>query len=264
MSQSLITIITDYGTKDHDAGILRGGIQVSLPTFKLIEITHNITKFNHLEAAFVLKNCINRFPAGTIHLVDIADFKNVIKAYLLVKFLNQWLLVPDNGLVCMIVSEEFLLSPEPDIWQIPFDSGLNMNYILDSVLPIVGALRWDNPQLLLGSKTNQFKRLAVNLPSIVDNAMRASIIYIDSFGNLYSNVTDKDFFQFCNRKKFEIHIRQVKINQMVQFPSFLNAGDFFATFSDLGLLMVGCNGGVASDLLGVKLMDSIMISVNDN
>ena len=66
---SIITLTTDFGTKDHFVGAVKGAIYSELPDAKIVDITHHISPFNITETAYILKNSYKSFPEGTIHII---------------------------------------------------------------------------------------------------------------------------------------------------------------------------------------------------
>lgn len=61
--------MTDFGSKDHYAGVMKGVILGINPNARIVDITHEIEKFNIFEAAFKLISYYTYFPRGTIHVV---------------------------------------------------------------------------------------------------------------------------------------------------------------------------------------------------
>ncbi|MDZ7614961.1 MAG: SAM-dependent chlorinase/fluorinase [Flavobacteriaceae bacterium] len=58
----LITLTTDFGTKDHFVGSVKGAIYNELKDVDIIDISHHITPFSVAEAAYVIKNAYKNFP----------------------------------------------------------------------------------------------------------------------------------------------------------------------------------------------------------
>ena len=52
---AIITLTTDFGLKDHYVGSVKGAILNQLPTVTIIDISHQIEKFNIQDAAFILR-----------------------------------------------------------------------------------------------------------------------------------------------------------------------------------------------------------------
>ena len=52
---SVIALLTDFGTRDHFAGAMKGVIQQIAPQATILDVSHEVEPFNVLHAAFVLR-----------------------------------------------------------------------------------------------------------------------------------------------------------------------------------------------------------------
>ena len=68
MKNSIITLLTDFGTKDHYVASMKGIILRINPQCTLVDITHQVSPHDIKEGAFILANAYSFFPKGTIHL----------------------------------------------------------------------------------------------------------------------------------------------------------------------------------------------------
>ena len=75
---SLITLTTDFGTKDHFVGAVKGAIYSELPDAKIVDITHEISPFSITETAYILKNSYKSFPDKSILLGNPAKINKKI------------------------------------------------------------------------------------------------------------------------------------------------------------------------------------------
>ena len=91
--------------------------------------------------------------------------------------------------------------------------------------------------------------------------IRASIIYIDSYGNLITNVTRKLFDEVGKGFPFEILMRSSKhsINKLNRNYNEVGESDLLAIFGHSGYMEIALNRGSAAKLLGLKVNESIRI-----
>ena len=89
---SIITLITDFGTKDHFVAKIKGAIISDLPQASIIDISHQISPFNIMEAAYVIENSYKYFPEKTIHIIGV-DSENTPESSHIVLKLNSILFV---------------------------------------------------------------------------------------------------------------------------------------------------------------------------
>ncbi len=110
---SLVTLTTDLGYRDHYLAIVKAGLLSRVPSLQIIDLSCEIRNNNISDAAFVLKNALPHFPAGSIHLIGIkfaqekSRLQNQIdnSRYLLTQYKNQYIITPDNGLFSLVDKE---------------------------------------------------------------------------------------------------------------------------------------------------------------
>jgi S-adenosylmethionine hydrolase len=66
-----ITLTTDLGLKDYYVASVKGAILKEEPSTNIVDISHEIPAFDLQRSAFVIKNCYQDFPDGTIHIIGI-------------------------------------------------------------------------------------------------------------------------------------------------------------------------------------------------
>ena len=102
---SIITLTTDFGTKDHFVGAVKGAIYSELPDAKIVDITHHVSPFNITETAYIIKNSYKSFPDGTIHIIGVDSELSNENKHIALEIDNHYFICPDNGVISMITSE---------------------------------------------------------------------------------------------------------------------------------------------------------------
>ena len=69
MARPAIAFITDFGTRDHYVGAMKGVVLGICPEVSLVDITHEIRPRDLLEAAFVLERSFREFQRRTVFVV---------------------------------------------------------------------------------------------------------------------------------------------------------------------------------------------------
>src|SRR5213594_356557 len=69
MARSVIALLTDFGTRDHYAGTMKGVALGVCPDATLVDISHEVPPHDVLAGALELAACYRYFPAGAIFLV---------------------------------------------------------------------------------------------------------------------------------------------------------------------------------------------------
>jgi len=253
-----LTLTTDYGEKDPYLAMLRGSLMAALPSVRQIDITHNISKFNIREAAYVLKNCYAFYPEGSLHLVDVSGYNQNSRHWLLFGFAKHFFLVPDNG-ICSLITDNGWLEPRriaiADQAQGSFD-------LIDHVLPQLTALAELTPEAL-GPAVSDYQLFTTVFPSMQGNRMMGQVLYTDSYGNVVTNI-DKGYFDRNIREPYAVHLKRSHkggntIGRIQQHFNATELGETVAFFGHNGLLHIAIRGGSAAQLLGLRTDDPVMI-----
>ena len=75
----IVTLTTDWGYSDYYIGVVKGRLYSTIEDVNVVDITHNIRKYDLLAAAFVVKNACLEYPEGTIHIIDVDSYETVKK-----------------------------------------------------------------------------------------------------------------------------------------------------------------------------------------
>ncbi|MCK4465237.1 MAG: SAM-dependent chlorinase/fluorinase, partial [Bacteroidales bacterium] len=109
MGKPIITLTTDFCTKDGYVGAVKGVIERINPEVEVVDITHQVEPFDVLDAAFVLNNFFRYFPKNTIHVVVVDPGVGSSRQSLLVKSEDFFFVGPDNGVFSFVYQNERIL-----------------------------------------------------------------------------------------------------------------------------------------------------------
>src|SRR5262245_31029327 len=101
----LITLTSDIGQQDFLIGAVKGQLLQANTSFSFIDISHNLSPFNYPQAAYVCRNAIKNFSAGTFHLILVNLFDERPEHMLLARHNGHYIGCADNGLLTMILEE---------------------------------------------------------------------------------------------------------------------------------------------------------------
>ena len=98
----LLTLTSDIGQQDFLIGAVKGQLLQRIETFTLVDISHNLSPFNYPQAAYVCRNAIKNFPAGTFHLILVNLFDERPEHMLLAEHNGHYIGCADNGLLTIV------------------------------------------------------------------------------------------------------------------------------------------------------------------
>ena len=271
----IITLTTDFGTKDHFVGAVKGAIYSELRDAKIVDVSHQISPFSINEAAYILKNAYKNFPEGTIHIIGVDSEISVENKPIALQLEKQFFICCDNGILSMITNE---INPEKLVEITIPESNETKVPILDIFIKVACHIARGGMLEVIGKKIEDVKKLYEIQPLIntEQNQIVGTVIYIDNFGNVISNITQNIFNNVGKGRDFEIIARNynftkvyTKYNEIVDFDAPAEKrqddGKRLAIFNSANYLEISLyrsnlnTVGGASSLLGLKYRDNITV-----
>jgi S-adenosyl-L-methionine hydrolase (adenosine-forming) len=189
----LITFLSDFGLQDDFVGTCHGVIKSIAPDVEIIDVTHGISPQHVLQGALVLANTTPYMPAG-VHLAVVDPGVGSSRRPLALRSGDGRLFVgPDNGLLIPAAERSGGVEAVHEL--------ANADYALDIVsrtfhgrdlfAPAAAHLATGVELGLLGPPVaaDALARLDLPEPEIGENRIRATVLYIDRFGNVQLNLT---------------------------------------------------------------------------
>jgi len=254
---AIITLTTDLGTKDFYQAALKGSILSILPGATIVDVTHEVPSFNISYAAFVLKNVYPYFPKGTVHLIGIDSVYNENTKYIAVKYREHYFVGADNGIFSLLFDEK----PE-DIVELNIMQDLKYLHfpLVDIFVKAAVALAKGGKLKELGLPTADLEERMLLHPVIERDIIRGSVIYIDTFCNVITNVTKDLFTKIQQNRDFTLYFKKNEtITQLSWHYNEVPEGEKLCLFGISNHLEIAINKGKASGLLGLHLNDIIRI-----
>ncbi|MCK8520779.1 SAM-dependent chlorinase/fluorinase [Aquimarina sp. D1M17] len=272
----IITLTTDFGIKDHFVSAVKGAIYSELPDARVVDISHEISPFHITEAAYIIQNAYKSFPKGSIHIVGIDSELNPENKHIAVKLDDHYFICANNGLICLITSE---FNPEK-IVEINIHDAIATNFpVLDVFVAVACHIARGGTLEVIGKPISEIKTIKGITPivNVGNTQIVGSIIYIDNYGNLVTNITRKMFDDVGKGRSFKITARNAIFDQVYKrYSDAINFniekskreedGKKLAVFNSSGYLELAIyksnpkTVGGASSLFGLNYRDTVSIN----
>jgi hypothetical protein len=105
MARPIVALLTDFGTRDHYAGAMKGVVLGLCPEVTLVDIAHDLPAHDVLAGALELAACYRYFPAGTIFLVVVDPGVGSARRGLAAEAGDYRFVAPDNGVLSAVLAE---------------------------------------------------------------------------------------------------------------------------------------------------------------
>lgn len=258
----IITLISDFGYFSDYVASIKGAILSIDENIKIIDISHNISPFNKLETAYIIKNSYKNFPKNTVHIICVdSDYHTTNKA-LISHYNNQYFICSDNGILSLILEENFLETT------LVIDSEDKIYNFTAKDLFLKAAFNIFKGQKIETIAKKQTGLNIINIPKPYLNNQKifGEVIYIDNYGNCISNIS-KDFFDKNKiSDRFDIKLKrqyrrisnsQIDYYNQMRDKFTIYEGKIFSLFNVNNLLEIGIYKGKSNELLGIKVQDEI-------
>ena len=264
---AIITLMTDFGIKDGNVGVMKGVIWGICPQAQISDLSHMIGAQNIREASLILSRSAPYFPKGTVHVVVVDPGVGTARRPMAAQIGDWFYVGPDNGTITLLLDRaekenwacKFVQLDQTKYW-LP-----NVSYVFhgrDIFSPVAAHLA--NGVLLsdLGTEFTDPVRLQLPQPQRIDNGWSGEIIHIDHFGNLASNIRIENLGNAIqNKDKIMVKLNGVEIKGMVNTFGERTEGEVVALLGSTGNLIVSVVNGNAATKLNVKVGDRIEVII---
>lgn len=255
---AIITLTTDLGLKDYYVSAIKGAILQILPNATIVDITHQITPFDTLQASFILKNAYREFPKGSVHLIGINAEASKDVNHFAVYADGHFFVGADNGIFSLMLdippSKTILLNKSMHDDSPAFPA---KDKLVRAACYIAEKAEIDS----LGEAMPLAIEKRLLRPIIDGKSIRGSVIYIDGYDNAITNITRELFDQISKKRRFTVFFRNADydVNKISYKYNEVAEGEMLIMYGAAGQLEIAINKGRASGLLGLKPGDTIRI-----
>lgn len=261
---TIITLMTDFGLKDGNVGVMKGVIAGIAPQAQVVDISHLIGPQNIPEAALILLRSAPYFPANTIHVVVVDPGVGTQRRPMAARLGEQWYVGPDNGTITLLLEKveklaqhcTFYHLDRPQFW-LPQVS--HVFHGRDIFAPMAAHLANGVKLEQTGSPFLDPLRLQLPQPQRSPSGWRGQVIHIDHFGNLATNLRVEHLEK---SDLVTVSLGGVNIHGMVDTFGERPPGSLVALFGSTGNLIVAVVNGSAAERLGIAAGDPVQVTLS--
>jgi len=256
-----ITLTSDWNKNDFYTGALKGKILSSCEDVEIVELSSSVKTYNISEAAFILRNSYHHFPKGSIHIVAVNTQPEPDCELLAAKIDGHYFIAADNGIFGLLgdgeAEEIIVLNVEKTNTSRTFPA---LYIFAPAACSIINGKKLSD----LGKKTENFKSQNPLRATLENNTITGTVIYIDSYGNVITNITREIFDRIGKERPFEIYVqsKHYKITKLYQYYPETSSGDLIAIFNSIDLLEIAIRSGNAAGLLNLNTDSTIRVEFN--
>ncbi len=273
----LITITTDFGTRDGYVGTMKGVIARIAPGVPCIDITQEIPPQDVRSAAYVLWTALPYFPPESIHIVVVDPGVGTARRPIAARTPWGTLVGPDNG----VFSYVWEAAPPTRIVELanPAYRNVTLSHTFhgrDIFSPAAAHLARGVPLDEFGPEVTDPVRLPTPVLAVTDAVIAGEVIYIDHFGNVITSIgrlvwdgallsLDPAFGEvpsgIINADRVRVTAAGRDFGPIRHTYGEVAPGEPLALIGSEGLLELAVNRGHGAQVLGLQIGDRVEIAL---
>ncbi|MGR6087082.1 MAG: SAM hydrolase/SAM-dependent halogenase family protein [Arcticibacter sp.] len=258
MASPIITLTTDWGTRDFYVGALKGRIYSLVPGCMVVDISHDVEQFNTIQAAFILKNTWHRFPSNSVHILSVigTGMQNEPPKLMAVQHEGHGFLGPDDGVFSLMFDD----LPKSS-YHVLDNMGQKVDLKSDLLAASAAYLAKGGDISNMGEPVQNLYSLANMMPSVDDYSIRGAVIMVDGFGNVVTNISRELMEANVKGRQYEILVRKGNGSALSIQPYYqsIDPGDWVAIYNESGYVELAIREGDASELMGIGYGDMVRV-----
>ncbi len=259
--RGIITLTTDFGAGSPYIAQMKGVILSICREVDLIDISHTIGPQDIREGAIVLADATPRFPKGTIHLAVVDPGVGTTRRLVCAEIGGQHYVAPDNGVLSLLALRH------PPTLVIAID---NRDYWLpkpsltfhgrDIMAPVAAHLARGVDPRTVGQERDWM--VALDWPLVVKttDSVTGQVLYVDSFGNLITNITRQDMDAVGEATSLIVDFGGRRMRGIILTYGAAMNGETVALFDSQGRLEIAVVGGNAAKALQIGVGEKVVVA----
>ena len=255
-SNPIVTLLTDFGLRDHFVAAMKGAMLGINPELRFTDISHLVPPQDVFSGAFTLGQACFYFPRGTIHLAVVDPGVGTERKPIAVSAGGHFFVAPDNGLLTYVLESQGDWAAYEVIAEDYFLKPLSATFHgRDIFAPVAAWLSRGISLQQLGPALPDPVRLKIPpLEKVRDAQIRGCVLAVDHFGNLITNLKPENL---PSSGKILAGRREVAAIHKTYAEG--KTGEVFIIPGSTGYLEIAVKEGSAASLLNLKSGDPITV-----
>jgi S-adenosylmethionine hydrolase len=261
MARPIIALLSDFGTRDHYTGTMKGVVLGICPDATLVDISHDVAPHDVMGAALELAASFRYFPPGTIFLTVVDPGVGSARRGIAAEAGDYRFVGPDNGVLTAVFRE---VAPRKVVelterrYARPTVSRTFEGR--DRFAPAAAWLAKGIELSALGRPAGSYVQLDLPSPHLDADRLEGVVLLVDRFGNLVTNIDRRTFDKIAHGGAIQIRIGTHTVGRLVATYAEAAPGEVCALFGSTDHLEIATNSESAADRLGMARGAAVTVS----
>ncbi len=255
----IIALLTDFGLRDPYVGVMKAVVLGIAPHARIVDLTHAVAPQSVTEANFALLGSYEYFPDGTVLVIVVDPGVGSSRRILAARAHGRLFVAPDNGVLTGVIADgDEVRAVENRDW-FRAESISNTFHGRDIFAPVAAHLVSGSELARVGPHAKDWVKL--DRPGVKqrdDGGLVGTVIHVDTFGNLISNVRQEDLESLPEERRV-VTFRSQNLGPPVTSYASVPVGTPLTIVDSFGFLEIAINSGHASRHFNGEVGDPIRI-----
>jgi S-adenosyl-L-methionine hydrolase (adenosine-forming) len=259
MAKTFLAMLTDFGTRDHYVGVMKGVMLTICPDLTLVDLSHDLPAHDIAFAARELAAICPYYPPGTIFLAVVDPGVGTARRGLVAEAGDWRFVAPDNGVLTRVFQEH----PPKRIVELTERRYARPTVSRtfegrDRFAPAAAFLAKGIQLPAFGRPVTDWQTIDLPEPVAEEGVLRGVVVRIDHFGNVVTNLDRPS----CERLTegsgdVQLTVGGRGIARIVSTYADLGPGEIGALFGSTDHLECAAPASSAAAVLGVAVGDAV-------
>ena len=239
----MLTLTTDFGTRDHYVGTMKGVVASVAPGVSVVDITNDVPSFDIAAGAFAIAQAYRYFPEGTVHVVVVDPGVGSSRRAVAARAGRQYFVAPDNGVLSFVLDDCERFEARIIDRRYGLSSISHTFHGRDLFAPAGARLAAGLPFEEIGPQLRRLQRLGASAAECAADA----VLHVDAFGNVVTSVRSKTFPLGAS-----LVVAGVEVSLRADSYEAMPPNQLCLIGGSSGFIEVSLNRGSAAERLGVS------------
>jgi S-adenosylmethionine hydrolase len=266
VAKKIVTLTTDFGLRDPYVAEMKAVILNICPEVDIVDVSHEVAKFDVRMGAYMLASAAPYFSKGTIHVTVIDPGVGTARRGLIVQTKQGFLVGPDNGVLVLAAEKQGIVDVREIVnTKLMLPQVSSTFHGRDMFAPAAAHLANGVSPAEFGEKVQDIVKPEFTKIKSSRNKLTCEVLHVDGFGNIVTNVSGEVFARFKGGEPFGVNINRRKVKvKFVKTYAEAQPKEALILVGSQGFVEIAVNLGSAAEELKANPGDKVALAFRNH
>jgi S-adenosylmethionine hydrolase len=266
VTTKIVTLTTDLGLRDPYVAEMKAAILSICSDAVIVDISHEMEKFNIRMGAYVLASAAPYFPKGTVHVAVVDPGVGTQRRSLVIETKQGFFVGPDNGVLILAAERQGITSiHEITNTKLMLTKVSNTFHGRDVFATAAAYLTKDLLPAEFGPEIREVIKPEFAKVKFAKGALIGEVLHVDGFGNIITNVSEEELASLHAKDSLNVGLNDWKATlKLGKTYAEAKPEEALTLIGSQGYVEIALNQGNAAEKFSVRPGDAIRLSTKSS